>query len=78
MVLRVRKKNGKLQKFKAEKIIRACVRAGSTKTLAREIASKVRKKVYDKISTRVVRKLVVKLLGKRLGEAFRKFRKKRK
>lgn len=79
-VLHVKKKSGKLQKFSAEKIIRSVTKAGSTKTLAKEIASKVKKKVYDKIPTLSIKRMVLKLLSrksKKLAEGFRKFRKKK-
>ncbi len=76
ILLRVKKKNGRLQAFKADKLIRSVVRTGSTKKLAKQIASKVKMKAYDRISTLAIRRMVIKLLGKKLGESYRKFRKK--
>lgn len=70
--LQVKKKNGKLQAFKADKLIRSMVRSGSTKKLAKKIASKVKLKAYDRISTLAIRRMVIKLLGKNLGNSYRK------
>lgn len=79
MAIRVKKRSGRLQAFRADKIIRSVVRAGSAKTLARDIASKVKMKVYDKIRSSSLRRMVINLLSKkskRLAESYKAFRKK--
>lgn len=60
--LRVVKKNGKLEKFDQQKIVKSCTAAGASRRAARIIADQVREKVYDKVPTSEVRDLTVKAL----------------
>ncbi len=63
-MLRVRKRDGRLEEFSKAKIIRTCLRAGASKRVAERVADEVERRIYDGISTDEVLELVIELLLK--------------
>lgn len=60
----VTKSHGGTEPFSREKILRTCLRAGSTKEQAEKISADVEKRAYDKISSREILKMVLSTLRK--------------
>ena len=60
--MRVRKRDGRLEEFSREKIIRTCLRAGASRKTAEKVAEEVERKIYDGISTDDVLEMVIELL----------------
>ncbi len=63
-MLRVRKRDGRLEEFSKAKIIRTCMRAGASKKIAEKVAEEVERRIYDGITTDEVLELVIDLLFK--------------
>jgi len=63
-MLRVRKRDGRLEEFSKAKIVRTCLRAGASKRVAEKVADEVERRIYDGISTDEVLELVIELLLK--------------
>ena len=63
-MLRVRKRDGRLEEFSKAKIIRTCLRAGASKKIAESVAEEVERRIYDGISTDEVLEMVIELLFK--------------
>ncbi|KUJ94185.1 MAG: Restriction endonuclease, partial [Archaeoglobus fulgidus] len=61
-MLRVRKRDGRLEEFSRAKIVRTCLRAGASKKIAEKVAEEVEKRIYDGITTDEVLELVIELL----------------
>ncbi len=57
--MRVRKRDGRVEEFSKEKIIRTAVRAGLSADKAKEVAEEVEKKIYDGITTDDVLNIVI-------------------
>ena len=60
--MRVKKRDGRLEEFSGEKIIRTCLRAGASRKVAEKVAEEVEKRIYDGISTDEVLEMVIELL----------------
>jgi len=76
--MKVKKKDGKLEDFNKNKIIKGCKKAGTSTKLANEIATAVRNKIYDGISTSEIRAIVLRELerkDKKSAMEFRSFKK---
>ncbi|MEM0350555.1 MAG: ATP cone domain-containing protein [Archaeoglobaceae archaeon] len=59
MKMKVRKRDGKLEDFREDKIVKTVIRAGLSLDLAKKVAEEVRKKVYDGITTEEILNLVL-------------------
>ncbi|MBO8181476.1 MAG: restriction endonuclease [Archaeoglobus sp.] len=57
------KRDGRREKFRRDKIIRTCRRAGASEKTARKVAEEVERKIYDGITTDKVLALVIELLN---------------
>jgi len=76
----VKKRNGALQRFSKQKIIKGCRRAGAKAKDAKRVANIVAKKVYDRISTKKIGTMVVanlKKFDKKAALSFERFFKKK-
>ena len=60
--MRVLKASGELEEFDAEKVRRACLRAGASERLAGEIVESVQRRAYEGIPTHEIYALAYKLL----------------
>ncbi|MBS3062246.1 MAG: restriction endonuclease [Candidatus Diapherotrites archaeon] len=60
--MRVLKANGESEEFDAEKVRRACLRAGASDRMAEEITQSVRARAYDGIPTHEIYAMAYKLL----------------
>ncbi len=58
----IRKRNGRREEFKKEKIIRTCRRAGVSREVAEKIAEEVEKRVYDGIPSSKILEMVLELI----------------
>ncbi len=63
-MLKVRKRDGRLEEFSKAKIIRTCLRAGASKRVAEKVAEEVERRIYDGMTTDEVLELVIELLLK--------------
>lgn len=61
-MLRVKKRDGRLEEFSRAKIIRTCLRAGASREIAEKVAEDVKHRIYDGITTDEVLELVIELL----------------
>jgi transcriptional regulator NrdR family protein len=76
--MKVRKKDGRLEDFDKNKIIKGCKRAGASPKISSEIANVVNSESYDGISTAEIRTLVLKELerkDRKTAMEFRNFKK---
>jgi len=76
--MKVKKKDGKLEEFDKNKIIRVCKRAGSSEKEAEDIVESISGEIYDGISTEEIRLLVLEELqrkNERAAHAFRDYKK---
>ena len=64
MEIQVTKKDGALEPFQREKIVKSCVNAGATQEVAERVADEVAKNVRDKIPTGEIRAAVLSNLSK--------------
>ncbi len=64
MKIKVTKRDGRLEDFDKNKIIKSCIEAGATEEIARKIANEVETKIYDKIPTSEIRCIILNELGK--------------
>ncbi len=69
--LQVVKKDGKIEKFKKERIFEACKAAGASEEVAKQVADKVAEELY-KVSSSTIRELQLKYLEKKDPEAAKK------
>ncbi len=60
----VLKKDGRLEMFQQEKIVRCCIAAGVPEKEAKKVAEEVSGHLYMNIPTNEIRKMVIKKLGK--------------
>ena len=77
MVIRVKKKSGRLQVFKKSKIIKSCRKAGASPATCKKVANYVAKKAKDKMPTSKIKKMVMSRIRKYDRKAamnFKKFR----
>jgi len=76
--MKVRKKNGKLEDFNKNKIVKSCKKAGASAKIASDIANVVSNQIYDGVSTSEIRVIVLRELDrkdKKAATAFRGFKK---
>jgi len=76
--MKVRKKNGGLEDFDKNKIVKSCEKAGASAKIANDIATIVSKHAYDGISTSEIKVTVLRELGrmdKKAATVFREFKK---
>lgn len=71
--MKVRKRDGRLEEFNKEKIIKTAVRAGLSAEKAKKIADNVEKKVYDGITTDEVLNIVLSEIEKISKSAYSKY-----
>lgn len=71
-MLKVKKRSGKLETFKTQKIVRSCRKSGANKRNAQKIAKKVEADV-SVISYKKLRKLVLKYLKRTDRKAYKHF-----
>jgi transcriptional regulator NrdR family protein len=64
MEIQVTKKNGILELFQREKVIKSCMNAGATQEVAERVADEVAKIILDKIQTSEIRAAVLSNLSK--------------
>jgi|Deesub1362A_J573_1020465.scaffolds.fasta_scaffold00054_160 hypothetical protein len=64
MKVHILKRDGRIEEFKKEKIVRTCRRAGASERIAQKIAKEVENKIYDGITTDEILSLVLDLLTK--------------
>jgi len=72
--MKVKKKDGKLEDFNKNKIIKGCKKSGASAKLANEIATVVRNKAYDGILTSEIRTIVLRELEKKDKKSAMEFR----
>ncbi|MEM7825464.1 MAG: restriction endonuclease [Candidatus Aenigmatarchaeota archaeon] len=60
----VTKADGRKEEFKKEKIIRTCLRMGTSQEQAKIVADEIEKRVYDEIETKKILKMIFKFLQK--------------
>jgi len=72
--MKVKKRNGKLEDFDKNKIIRACKKAGASEKDANDIVESLNDEIYDGISTEEIRLLVLRELHRRNERAAYEFR----
>lgn len=68
------KSDGRKEEFNPQKIIKACLKAGTSEEIAKRIADEVSKKFYNGMPTREIRNIVISLLNSydhKYAEAFR-------
>ncbi|MGC8812389.1 MAG: restriction endonuclease [Candidatus Aenigmatarchaeota archaeon] len=58
------KADGRKEEFKREKVIRTCLRMGTSQEQAEMVAKEIEKRIYDGIETRKILKMIFKLLQK--------------
>jgi len=63
-MLRVRKRDGRLEEFSREKLLRTCLKAGASREVAERVVDEVEKRIYDGISTDELLELVLDFLFK--------------
>jgi transcriptional regulator NrdR family protein len=76
--MKVKKRDGKLEEFDKNKIIRVCKRAGASEKEAKDIVESISNEIYDGISTEEINLLVLEELqrkNERAASAFRDFKK---
>lgn len=77
MVIKVEKRNGRVQTFNMEKLTRSISRAGTKFMLARQIAHKVKKRVIESenpvVASLTIRKYVIEELKKESKPAYDTF-----
>lgn len=61
-MLRVKKRDGRLEEFSKAKIIRTCLKAGASMDIAKKVADEVEQRIYDGVTTDDVLELVIELL----------------
>jgi len=76
--MKVKKRDGKLENFDKNKIIRCCKRVGVKEGLANDIANVVETEIYDGITTTQIRAFVLKELERKNSKAAVNFRNYRK
>jgi len=75
--MKVRKKDGKLEDFNKNKVIKGCKKAGASSKLANEVVTVVSNEVYDGMPTTEIRAIVLRELerkDKKSAIEFRKFK----
>lgn len=72
--MKVKKRDGKLEIFDKNKIIRCCKKVGVKEALAKDIASIVETEIYDGITTTEIRAFVLKELERKDSKAAVNFR----
>jgi len=76
--MKVRKKDGRLENFDKNKIVKSCEKAGTSAKVASDIAHVVSNQVYDGISTSEIRVMVLRELDRKdrkAATAFKEFKK---
>jgi transcriptional regulator NrdR family protein len=76
--MKVKKRDGKLEEFDKNKIIRVCKRAGASEKEANDAVESINNEIYDGISTEEIRLLVLRELhrrNERAAFAFRDYKK---
>ncbi len=58
------KKDGRLEMFQPEKIVKCCIAAGVPEKEAKKVAEEVGRHLYMNIPTNEIRKMIIKKLGK--------------
>ncbi len=74
----VEKRDGRLEMFDKEKIVRCCIAAGVPEKEAKKVAKEVSRHLYINIPTNEIRKMVIKKLGKidkKAAEAYARYEK---
>jgi len=72
--MKVKKRDGKLEDFDKNKIIRACKKVGCSQKEANDIVESITDEIYDGISTEEIRLLVLRELHRRNERAAYEFR----
>ncbi|HDI75539.1 MAG: ATP-binding protein [Thermoprotei archaeon] len=67
-MVKIVKRDGRVEDFVKEKIVVSCYKAGAPLDVAREIADEVEKKIHEGMSTDEIRELVLKELERRNPE----------
>lgn len=72
--MRVVKRDGRVEQFSKEKVIRTAIRAGLSEEKAKKVADEVEKKIYDGITTEEILNIVLEEIGKISKKVSAKYR----
>jgi ribonucleoside-triphosphate reductase len=61
--IQVTKKDGAVEPFQREKIVKSCINAGATREVAEKVADEVAKNLHENITTVEIRALVLSSLS---------------
>ncbi|UCG44869.1 MAG: restriction endonuclease [Candidatus Bathyarchaeota archaeon] len=64
LILYVTKADGQRQLYHREKVVKTCLRLGSSQEVADKVADEVEKSLYDGMETREILQLIFKILGR--------------